>query len=298
MERGQIDGVRRFHRAVTQRVGALNDAYLSRDRSLGLSRLLWEVEPDGSEVRVLRSRLGLDSGYLSRQLRRLESDGLVTTDPDADDGRVRKVRLTRAGAAERGLLDRASDELAESILVPLTDGQRGRLVAAMAEVERLLLASQVRIDITDPRTPDARYCLRSYFEELGRRFETGFDPARSLSAGDQEMTLPDGLFLVASAQGSPVGCGALKLGAGTRIGEVKRMWTSPDVRGLGLGRRILERLADEAAARGMRTLRLETNRTLGEARRLYETAGFTETEAFNSEPYAHHWFERTLPEGI
>ncbi|MEU9383364.1 MarR family transcriptional regulator, partial [Streptomyces sp. NPDC048279] len=79
MEREQIDAVRRFNRVVTQRVGALDDAYLSRDRSLGLSRLLWEIESDGSEVRVLRSRLGLDSGYLSRQLRRLESEGLVTT---------------------------------------------------------------------------------------------------------------------------------------------------------------------------------------------------------------------------
>jgi hypothetical protein len=62
MERARIDVVRKFNRAVTQRVGALDDEYLSRDRSLGLSRLLWEVGPDGSEVRVLRSRLGLDSG--------------------------------------------------------------------------------------------------------------------------------------------------------------------------------------------------------------------------------------------
>ena len=224
MEREQIDAVRRFHRAVTQRAGALNDEYLARSRSLGLSRVLWEIEePDGSEVRVLRSRLGLDSGYLSRQLRQLESDGLVTTDPDPDDARVRKVRLTRTGVAERAVLDRASDELAESILDPLTAGQRERLVAAMAEVERLLLASRVRIDITDPRAPEARHCLRSYFEELGRRFETGFDPAHSISASDEEMTLPHGLLLVASAQGSPLGCGALKLHPETRIAEVKRM---------------------------------------------------------------------------
>lgn len=72
------------------------------------------------------------------------------------------------------------------------------------------------------------------------------------------------------------------------------MWASSDVRGLGLGRRILERLAEEAIIRGMQTLRLETNRSLAEARRLYETAGFVEVEAFNSEQYAHHWFERNL----
>jgi len=180
------------------------------------------------------------------------------------------------------------------MLEPLTASQRERLVAAMAEVERLVIASLVRIEIIDPREPDARFCLRSYFAELGRRFDGGFDPAQSIPAGDQEMSLPDGLLLVATVQGSPVGCGALKLHPDTGIAEVKRMWVRSGVRGLGLGRRLLECLAEEASTRGMSTLRLETNQTLTEARRLYETAGFVEVEAFNDEPYAHHWFQRDL----
>jgi GNAT superfamily N-acetyltransferase len=167
--------------------------------------------------------------------------------------------------------------------------------AAMAEGERLLIASQVGIEITDPRDPDARYCLRSYFEELARRFEGGFDPGRSIPASDAEMTPPDGLLLIARVQGAPVGCGALKFHPETRIAEVKRMWSAPEVRGLGLGRRMLERLAGEAVVRGMAVLTLETNHCLTEARRLYEAAGFVEVEAFNSEPYAHHWFQRPLP---
>jgi DNA-binding MarR family transcriptional regulator len=145
MKQNQIDLVRRFNRAVTQRIGALDDAYLSRGRSLGLSRLLWEIEPAGSEVRRLRARLGLDSGYFSRQLRRLEADRLVTTDPDDGDGRVRKVRLTRKGLAERAVLDSSSNELAASILTPLTERQRERLVTAMADVERLCDPSELRV---------------------------------------------------------------------------------------------------------------------------------------------------------
>ncbi len=297
MRREQIDAVRRFNRAVTQRVGALDDEYLSRGRSLGLSRLLWEVEHDGSEVRELRSRLGLDSGYLSRQLRRLEADGLVRTESESGDGRVRRVRLTSTGVAERAELDRASDELAASILDPLNEAQQERLVEAMTDVERLFLVSQVRVEPRDPRDPDARYCLRSYFEELGQRFEGGFDPSQSISASDEEMTPPNGLLLVATLQDGPIGCGALKLHSETGIAEVKRMWTSPQVRGLGLGRRILQRLADEAIVAGMRTLRLETNRTLAEAKHLYESAGFVEVAAFNTEPYAHHWFQRDLTHG-
>jgi len=106
--------------------------------------------------------------------------------------------------------------------------------------------------------------------------------------------LPDGLLLVAVLHGNPVGCGALKLHSDTRIAEIKRMWTCPELRGLGLGRRILGQLAEEAQARGMSTLRLETNRSLTEARRLYESSGFVEVQAFNDETYAHHWFQRDL----
>lgn len=294
MERELIDRVRRFNRTVTQRVGALDESYLSQRHPLGLARLLWEIDPDGSDVRSLRTRMGLDSGHLSRQLRRLESDGLVTTDPHETDGRVRTVRLTEEGTAERATLDRSSDELAASILAPLDPRQRERLARAMGEVERLFLASQVQIEITDPRQPAARSCLRAYFDELAQRFDNGFDPALSISADDDELTLPRGLLLVATLHGSPVGCGALKLHPDVASAEVKRMWTDPSVRGLGLGRRLLARLEQEAALRGARTVRLDTNQDLKEAIRLYVDAGYREVEPFNDNPYAHHWFEKTL----
>ncbi len=164
----------------------------------------------------------------------------------------------------------------------------------MAGTERLIPVSQVRIEITDPRDAAARYCLRSYFAELGRRFDAGFDPARSISASDEEMTLPHGLLLVAYLLGAAVGCGALKLHGDTGIAELKRMWVASDVRGLGLGRRLVERLSAEAVSRGMLTLRLETNRSLPEAKHLYETSGFVEVEPFNDDPYAQHWFQKDL----
>ena len=118
----ELEGVRSFNRLVTQRVGALNDRYLSRDRPLGEARVLWEIGADGCELRELRSRLGLDSGYLSRLIRSLESAGLITVQPKETDRRIRAARLTAAGLAERDLLDARSDELARSFLEPLTDG--------------------------------------------------------------------------------------------------------------------------------------------------------------------------------
>ena len=288
-----VGQVRSFNRTVTQRVGALNDTFLARDRPLGQARLLWEIGPDGCDVRRLRSRLDLDSGYLSRLLRSLERAGLVEVQPSPADGRVRRARLTRQGLAERAELDRRSDDAARSLLAPLSQGQRTRLLAAMAEAERLLAASMVQISGYDPAHPDARSCVQAYVSELGRRFDGGFDPARSIPAGDEELTPPAGLLLVATLHGEPVGCGAVKLHTGEPA-EIKRMWVSPAARGLGIGRRILAGLEEHAAAHGSHMVRLETSHSLHEAISLYRTAGYREVAAFNDEPYAQHWFEKAL----
>jgi DNA-binding MarR family transcriptional regulator/GNAT superfamily N-acetyltransferase len=293
MSDATIQQVRSFNRSVTQRIGALNDEYLARGRPLGASRVLWEIGADGTDLRTLRARLDLDSGYLSRLVQTLERDGLVAVRPGADDKRVRTVRLTDAGRAERDLLDRQSDELAASLLVSLSEGQRERLVEAMSVVERLLTAGLVGVDVEDPASTAARFCIESYFAELDTRFDAGFDPQQSISADVDELTEPAGLLLVARLRGEPIGCGALKL-HGTQPAEIKRMWVAPTARGLGVGRRILSELEERARERGVKQVRLETNKTLKEAGGLYRSAGYEEVAAFNDEPYAHHWFEKRL----
>ena len=288
-----IAQVRRFNRVVTQRVGALDDRFLARDRSLGEARVLWEIGAEGRDVRALRAGLALDSGYLSRLLRSLEAAGLIRVGAKESDKRVRIARLTRKGLAERAVLDRRSDEFAASLLEPLSLTQRGWLVAAMGDVERLMTASMVEIASIDPGHRHARYCVHAYFSELNRRFETGFDPALSIPADEEELRPPAGLFLVAMLRAEPIGCGALKFHAAEPT-EIKRMWVAESARGLGLGRRLLTELEDRAAHHGARSVRLETNKTLLEAISLYRSAGYVEVAPFNSEPYAHHWFEKAL----
>ena len=284
---------------VTQRVGALDEAFLARRRPLGQARVLWEIGPDGVDVRDLRARLGLDSGYLSRILAALSSDGLVTVGPSVADGRVRTARLTRAGLAERAELDRRNDAVASSILDPLGDTQRTRLVDAMAEVERLLAASMVTIDPCDPGHPHARTSLDAYFSELAARFEHGFDVDRASPDAPSDLVPPNGLLLVATLAGDAVGCGVLRHHDLHAVvpgwSEIKRLWVSPSVRGIGLGRRLLDALEQRAALAGAPVVRLDTNRVLTEAIAMYRAAGYREIARFNDNPYAHHWFEKTLP---
>jgi DNA-binding MarR family transcriptional regulator/GNAT superfamily N-acetyltransferase len=295
MEEAMVAQVRRFNRVVTQRFGALDDHFLARDRPLGEARVLWEIGHDGCDVRALRSRLDLDSGYLSRLLRSLESAGLVTVGPSEPDRRVRTARLTSAGLAERAVLDERSDALAKSFLEPLNETQRNRLVEAMGDVERLLTAGMVEVKPLDPLHPHAQYCMDKYFRELDRRFEGGFDPSISISADPDELRLPAGLVLVATLRSEPIGCGALKFHADLPT-ELKRMWVADSARGLGIGRRLLAELEGNAARNGSRMVRLETNKSLTEAIALYRSAGYVEVDPFNDEPYAHHWFEKRLKE--
>ncbi len=293
MDRSQVQQVRRFNRLVAQRVGALEANYLRRGRPLGEARLIFETGADGVEVRALRNKLGLDSGYLSRLMQSLKTQGLITVKHETGDGRRRRVSLTRKGSVECAAYDRLSDEHAASMLEPLDAAERSRLVTAMGKVERLIRAASVEIAVESPMTADGRWCLREYFRELGARFEGGFHHEKEGLADAAEIVPPAGVFVLARLDGEAVGCGGLKC-IDEVTGEIKRVWTSPSARGMGVARRMLRTL--EAAARdmGLNRLRLDTNRALTEAHALYRKEGFLEIARFNDNPYADHWFEKRL----
>ena len=150
--------------------------------------------------------------------------------------------------------------------------------------------------VPDPASADARACIEAYFRELQERFESGFDPARTVSANPEELVPPAGLFLIARLDGRPVGCGGLKA-SGRKVGEIKRMWVAPDARGLGIAQRLLDAIEEQAVRMGLHTLQLDTNRALKEAHALYTRNGYVEIPRYNDNPYADHWFEKRRLKG-
>ena len=293
MDPAQIQQVRRFNRAVTRRVGALDQSYLARGRPLAEARIIFETGPDGVDVRALRNRLSLDSGYLSRLLNSLKAQGLVQVERRPDDKRARRASLTRKGREELRAYDRLSDELARSILAPLDAAQRGRLLGAMSEVEKLVRAASVEVRQATPSGSEGSWCLAEYYRELAARFESGFDPALGNSNGDEELTPPAGLFVIASLDAEPIGCGGLKFESAS-MAEIKRVWTAPSARGIGVARKIVRTLEEFARERGAKTVHLDTNRALKEAQTLYRSEGYREVARYNDNPYAHCWFEKDL----
>jgi DNA-binding MarR family transcriptional regulator/GNAT superfamily N-acetyltransferase len=283
--------VRRFNRTYTQRIGALDESFLGTGRPLGPSRLLFEIADAGATVRELRDRLGLDSGYLSRLLRTLENDDLVVVRPDPDDRRRRRVTLTRRGRTAWRRLDDRSEQLARSLVDPLSPRQRHRLTEALATADLLVRAATVRFEETSPTDPRAVAAMTAYFAEIGERF--GFEPGDAWQQDADSMSAPGGFFVVATSDGEPVACGGVqRLPDGAA--EIKRMWVHPGWRGAGLGARLLRHLEDVARQRGHEVVRLDTNDTLLEAIAMYERAGYRAIARYNDNEWARCWFEKSL----
>ena len=285
--------LRRFNRTYTQRVGALDDSFLGLGWPLGASRLIFEIGAGPTSVLELRERLDLDSGYLSRLLRRLTRAGVVDVQPDPADRRRRLVRLTSEGRAVRRELDRRSEDHAAALIEPLTTRQRDRLTEALATADLLVRAATVRLRDVRPGDPVAVAATRRYFAELDARFPGGFDAGGAVDHDAVAMAPPGGVFVVATSDGEPVACGGVQP-LGERTGEVKRMWVHPDWRGAGLGSRMLRHLEDRARDLGHRRIVLDTNGTLVEAIAMYQGAGYEPIERYNDNPYAQAWFAKTV----
>ncbi|MBQ0846964.1 MarR family transcriptional regulator/GNAT family N-acetyltransferase [Streptomyces sp. BH-SS-21] len=281
-----VTALRSFNRYFTRRIGVLDDHYLGQDRPLGEARLLYEIGA-GASLRELRTRLGLDAGYLSRMVRALEKQGLVRVTVHPADSRLRLAEPTPAGRAELAEQNRRADDLAEGLLRGLTETQRGRLTEAVAVTERLLRLAAITVRPVGAASPDARACLAAYAAELDGRFPEGY-AATDLVPPERIAAL-----LVAYEEERAVGCGALcALDAGTA--EIRHLWVHPQARGLGLGHRLLTGLEQVAAERGHRVVRLDTHKVLKEAAAMYRSGGYTEIPAYDDNPHAGYWFEKPL----
>ncbi|MBR0913088.1 bifunctional helix-turn-helix transcriptional regulator/GNAT family N-acetyltransferase [Bradyrhizobium japonicum] len=287
-----VSRVRRFNRAVTSAVGALDTSFLGRGRPLGAARVLNAIGHGRSDVAEIREYLGLDSGLMSRLLRSLEDEGLVETTTHEDDARRRVATLTRAGRREFAAYEALSNTQAEGFLVQ--HSQREALLAAMDLIASALTRERVTLDEMDPRSEAARYCLREYYSELGRRFKQGFDVSLSRDPDARDMRRPRGTFIVAMSDTLPIGCVGLK-GTDHGYAEIKRLWVAPAARGLRLGRRLMDAAENAARDLGITLLRLDTNSALAEAGQLYRTTGWREIPRFNDDPYPDLFFEKHIP---
>lgn len=281
--------IRRFNRAVTRETGALENSFLGQGRPLGPARVLHAIGKQGTDLEQIRQYLDLEKALLSRFLKSLQAEGLISLSADPKDGRRRLACLTEVGQIELAAYEDLSDKRAQKLLDrhPRPD----LLLEAMDLVASVLGRDDIRVAVADPRGGDARHCLESYYAELARRFDRGFDVSLSNDPEATDMLAPRGQFLIAYSDGVPLGCVGLK-GTDKGYGEIKRLWVSPVARGLGLARRLMTEVEAAAQELGIATLRLDTNSALPEAVALYQNTGWQEIERFNDDPYPDFFFEK------
>ena len=287
-----IARLRRFNRAVTREVGALETSFLGRGRPLGVARVLSMVSETGTDVALIRQTLDLDSGLLSRILHSLESQGLIAVLHDGADRRRRIARLTETGVAEQDAYETLNNDRADRTL-GLAAQHSDQLLAAMDLIATVLNRHHVTISEADPEDPAALACLSAYFDVLVARID-GISRSH-VPLPDPEADSyrpPHGVFLLAWSDGIPLGCVSLhRLAPGE--GEVKRLWIAPDARGQGLARRLMRAVESHARTLGLKRLKLDTNAALTEAIALYRSDGWVEIPSYTGYP-ATHWFEKRM----
>lgn len=291
MDQNQIARIRQFSRAVAVEIGALDDSFLNRGRSLGAARVLNAIGLQYNNVSDLRTYLNLDTGLLSRLLRGLEAEGLIETTQSTIDRRSRITRLTKKGKDEFNIYETLSDDRATQILARHKNARH--LLDAMDMVTTALSRDRILYEEVDYTSDAATFCLNAFAAELAERLDTGFDLQNSGDPDLSQMQHPHGTFVVAKLNERPVGCVGIK-GNGDAVAEVKRMWIAPTARGLGLARHLMTFAEDAARALAITTLRLDTNHRLVEAVNLYQNTGWTEIDRFNDDPYPDVFFEKHI----
>jgi DNA-binding MarR family transcriptional regulator/GNAT superfamily N-acetyltransferase len=275
-----VAALRAFNRFYTGQLGMLGPGFLSTPHTLAEARVLFELaQEDQVEVAVLRERMRIDAGHLSRLLGRLERRGLVARERSAADGRRQLARLTPAGEADFAVLDERSAAETGARLAGLGEAQRQQLVAALAEVRALLEPTPPARDVVirPPRPGDLGWVVERhgqiYAEEHGWNAEFEGLVARIVADFAATRDPAREAMWVAEVDGRPAGC-IFCVRADDDVAKLRLLLVEPRARGLRLGTRLVDECIAFARAAGYRELTLWTNDTLVFARAIYERAGF------------------------
>ena len=273
--------IRRFNRFYTRRIGVLHEKLADTRFSLTESRLLWELAHRGQSTAAELSRdLDLDPGYLSRLLRALKDQKLITSERSTSDARHLHLRLSAAGRRAFAPLDRQSEADAAALLANLPDAEQHRLLDATATIESIL-GERPRAAapwlLRSPQPGDIGWVIerhgRLYADEYGwdTRFEAlvariGADFIERFDAEREACWIAerDGVQSRDDATGTVIDGSA----------QLRLLLVEPAARGLGIGARLVDECERFARAKGYRRIVLWTHSVLLAARAIYARAGY------------------------
>jgi len=293
----QIETIRRFNRFYTQRIGVLEDGLLASPFTLAQARVLFELGTrDAVTAGQMVELLGLDPGYLSRILQGFAASQLLKRQRSADDGRRTQLSLTAKGRKAFGTLDGRSRCAIAEMISPLSPTQRQRLLGAMQSIKETLSETEstpdVNVVIRPYRIGDVGWAIERhgslYAEEFGWNGEFEALVATLFARFASHHDPRSEQFWMAEARGERVGCViVVRNETDPRAAQLRCLLVDPKGRGLGVGRRLVEECVEFAKSAGYERMVLWTNDVLTAARRIYEAAGFSLTEASRHRSFGH-----------
>jgi DNA-binding MarR family transcriptional regulator/N-acetylglutamate synthase-like GNAT family acetyltransferase len=290
-----VTAIRRFNRFWTAKVGLLDAGLLDTPYSLTEARVVFELAQRPSvELADLRRVLDLDSGYLSRIVRRFQADGIVEAVQSSHDGRRRTLSLTPRGREVFADLNARSTNQTAALLASLTEEDRSRVVNAMATIaDAFAETANSRPYLLRPLYPgDLGWVVYRhgvlYADEYG--WDESFEAlvARLVADYAEPSQTTGQSAWIAELDGEPVGC-VFCMHRDDNTAQLRLLLVEPKARGLGIGRRLVDECVRFARRSGYQSIRLWTNDVLTSARRIYEAAGF---RLVDEEP--HHSFGHDL----
>jgi DNA-binding MarR family transcriptional regulator/GNAT superfamily N-acetyltransferase len=296
----RINSVRQFNRFFTRQIGVLREGLLHSPYPLTEARIIFEMaQREGLTASDLGRELGLDAGYMSRLLARLEQQGLLEKVRSETDGRQRLLRLTPEGQQAYALLDqRSRDEITE-LLSDLGEDDQQRLLKAMETIERLFnkgLKYAEPFVLRQHESGDMgwvtyrhgvlyrqEYNWDEHFEALVAQivsdFITHYNPERERC-------------WIAEMNGEIVGS-VFCVQASETVAKLRLLLVEPSARGLGLGSRLVQECIRFARRRGYQKMTLWTNSVLEAARHIYAKEGFTLLESEPQRNFGHDLISET-----
>jgi DNA-binding MarR family transcriptional regulator/GNAT superfamily N-acetyltransferase len=293
----EVAAFRRFNRFYTKLIGTLNESLLETGFSLAEARVIYELATREAPVaKEIAAALGMDPGYLSRVLSKLEDLEILSRKISERDGRRADLTLTRKGKSVFTKLDDLSAQQAQAILEPLPAADRTRLASSMATIESVISGAERGAPIVlRPHRPGdmgwvvyreaavyaEEYGFNSEFESLISRiaadFLAGFDPARERCWMAEADRQPAGHVFLVKHPSEP------------DTAKLRLLMVERHARGKGLGQTLVNECIRFARETGYRKITLWTQSILLAAQHIYRTAGF---QLVNEEP--HHSFGKDL----
>jgi DNA-binding MarR family transcriptional regulator/GNAT superfamily N-acetyltransferase len=288
---------RRFNRGYTRLLGTLNEGLLESEFSLAEARVLYELATrKRSKASEIGDDLGMDAGYLSRMLGKLDRAGLVKRKASAEDARAAELSLTTAGRAAFKKLNVRSDEQAEDVLGALLPGRRKELIGCMRKIEGILAKAEVKrkFVLRPHRVGDMGWVVYSegvgYAEQFGWTGEFEALVAKIVSDFVMNFDAERERCWIAEVDGEIAGHVFLvKHPSEEGVAKLRLLFVEPSARGMGLGDALVQECLSFARSVGYGKVVLWTQSMLGAAHKIYGRAGF---RLVKEEP--HHSFGKDL----